>query len=143
LPVDEVGESTFEAAQRFFRGLALQAFAFVVATAGRVGLADLGHGHHVQRVVQAPVAGSGESVPDLLAGGGIDGCGAVVGGEVMPTGEAGDVFDFGQDPSGDQRPDAVEIGQACAGLLDQRGDLLPDGLHLRVQRPDVREVLVG
>jgi hypothetical protein len=129
LPVDDVGESTFEAAQRLFRGLALQAFALVVATAGRVRLADLRHGHHVQRVVESPVAGPGESVPDLLAGGGVRG--AVVGGEVVPAGEAGEVLDLGQDPSSDQRPDAVKIDQVCDAPLDQPGDLLPDGLHLR------------
>jgi hypothetical protein len=88
-------------------------------------------------VVESAVTGAGEPVPDLLAGGGIDGCGAVVGGEVMPAGKPVDGLDFGQDPPGDEGTDAVEIGQLGAGLLDQRGDLIADGVHLRVQCPGV------
>jgi hypothetical protein len=140
--IDDVGEPAFEAAQGFFRCLALEAFAFVVGPAGRARVADLGHGHHVQRVVQTPVSGPGEPMPDLLAGGGIDGCGAVVGGEVILGREPVDRFDLGEDAAGDDRADAVELGQVRAGAHDQGIDLPADSLHLRVQGSDVVQVLV-
>jgi hypothetical protein len=97
----------------------------------------------VQRVIQAPVAGSGEAVSDLLAGGGVDGCGAVVGGEVVPAREAVDVLDLGQDPAGDDRADAVEIGQVRSAGRDELTDLTAHRLDLRVEGLDVRDVLVG
>jgi hypothetical protein len=62
-------------------------------------------------MVEAAVAGSGEPVPDLITGGGVDGGAAVVGGEVVPAREPGDVTDFGQDAPGDEGADTVELGQ--------------------------------
>jgi hypothetical protein len=97
----------------------------------------------VQGVVQAPIAGSGEAVPNLFAGGGIDGCGAVVGGEVVPGREAVDVLNLGQDPAGDDRANAVEIGQVrCAGR-DELADLVTRRFDLRVEGLDVRDVFAG
>jgi len=43
----------------------------------------------VERTVDLPVAGAGEPVPDVLAGGGIDGSGAVPRGEMSLVGEVG------------------------------------------------------
>ena len=43
---------------------------------------------------------------------------------MVPAGEAGDVLDLGQDPSSDQRLDAVKIDQVCGAPLDQPGDPL-------------------
>ena len=82
-------------------------------------------------------------MPDLLTGGDIDRCRAVVGREVIFRWEPVDRFDLGQDPAGDQRPDAVELGEPGAGAVNQHNDLCADGFHLRVQRPDVVEVLVS
>jgi hypothetical protein len=143
LPVDDVGQAAFEAAQRFLGGLALEPLALVVATPGRVGLAQLGDGHHVQRVIQPPVPGAGKAVADLLAGRHVDGRGAVVGGEVMPRREPVDGLDLGQDPAGDQWADAIQVGQVRARGIDQRSDLRTDGFHLCVQRADVIQVLAG
>jgi hypothetical protein len=97
----------------------------------------------VQRVVEAAIASAGEAVSDLLAGGGIDGCGAVVGGEVVPRREAVDVLDLGQDSAGDDRADAVEIGQVRSAGRDEFADLAAHRLDLRVNRLDVCDVFVG
>jgi hypothetical protein len=63
-------------------------------------------------------------MPDLLTGGGIDWCRAVVGDEVMPAGEARDVADVGRDPPGDERADAgveaVSTDQTPARLTQCR-----------------------
>jgi hypothetical protein len=139
----DIGQASFQAAQRFFRGLALETFAFVVAAAGAVGLPDLGDGHHVQRMVDTSVAGSGESVADLVAGGRVDRGGSVVGREVVLGRESVDGRDFGEDAAGDDGADAVEVGQVGAGAVDEFADLLADGFHLGVERADVVEMLLG
>jgi hypothetical protein len=58
-------------------------------------VAQLDDGHDVQRPVDPAVAGAGEPVALLLAGGGVQGCGAVPGREVVPAGEPVDVADVG------------------------------------------------
>jgi hypothetical protein len=105
-------------------------------------LPDLGYRHHVQRVVEPPIPGAGEPMPNLLTGGRVDGGGAVIRREVIFRWEPVDRVDLGQNPAGDDRSDAVELGEPGAGAVDQRSDLRADGFHLRVQRPDVVEVLV-
>ena len=60
--VDDVGESAFEAAQRFPAGLSFGAFALVVGPSLRIG-ADLGDGDCVEHPVQRAVAGPVEPVP--------------------------------------------------------------------------------
>jgi hypothetical protein len=112
-----------------------------VAAAGTVRLPDLGDGHHVQRVVDAAISGPRQPVPDLLAGGGVDGCGAVVGGELILRREPVDGLDLGQDAAGDHGADAVEGGQVRASGFDEFADLGADALHLRVERPDVVKML--
>jgi hypothetical protein len=97
----------------------------------------------VQGVVDAPVAGAGESVSDLVAGGRVDRCGAVVGGEMVLAREPVDGLHLGQDPAGDDRPDPVELGQRGAGAGDELVDLFADRPHLRVQSTDVVEMLFG
>jgi hypothetical protein len=51
------------------------------------GVAQLDDGHDVQRSVDLPVGGAGEPVSHLVAGGGVDACGAVPGGEGVAVGE--------------------------------------------------------
>jgi hypothetical protein len=140
---NDIGQASLQAAQSFFRGLALESFPFVVAAPRTIRLANLGHGHHVQGVVQASVAGSREAVSDLLAGGGVDGRGAVVGREVVSAGEAVDVVYLGQDPSGDDGPNTVELGEAGAAGIDEAADLAADDLDLVVQDEDVVKMLPG
>lgn len=48
-------------------------------------------------------------MPVVLAGGGVGGCGAGLGGEAVPVGDAGDVVDVGQDPCRDHAADAVVV----------------------------------
>ena len=51
----------------------------------------------------------------------------------MPAGEAVDVFDLGQDPAGDDRPDSVEVGEPGAVGLDEPADLATDRLGRAVE----------
>ena len=90
--VDHVGPSASQRAHRLHRGLPGSLLTVEVDTAGRA-VTQLHHGHDVQDSVDAPVAGAGEPVALLSAAGGIQGRGAVVGGEPVPVGEAGDVTD--------------------------------------------------
>jgi hypothetical protein len=82
-------------------------------------------------------------MPDLLTRGGVDGCGAVVRREMMPRREPIDPLHFGQDPPGNDRPDAIQLGEPGPGGIDQGDNLRPDRGHLRVQRPNIVQVLMG
>src|SRR5688500_8788795 len=93
--VDDVGESAFQGSHGFHRSLAGGEFAPVVAAAFGVA-PELDHGHDVQDAVDAPVPGSGQAVPVLVAGGGVNRCGAVPGREVSAAGEAADVTDVAE-----------------------------------------------
>jgi hypothetical protein len=112
--VDDVGQASFEAAQGFHRGLAGGELASVVGAALGV-LAQLHDGGDVDDVVDPAVAGAGEAVADLFAGGRVQGCGAGPGGEPVAVGEAGDVADVGQDPGGPGRSDTASHAPATAG----------------------------
>jgi hypothetical protein len=79
LSVDDVGESPFEAAPGFQRGLAGGELAPVVGAALGV-VAQLDYRGDVQNVVHPPVPGPRQPVPDLLAGGCVQGGGAGPGG---------------------------------------------------------------
>src|SRR5262249_14258212 len=58
LSVDEVGQTAFQAAESFFVALAGRSFAAVVGASGGIA-GELGDRHHVQGVVELPVAGAG------------------------------------------------------------------------------------
>jgi hypothetical protein len=60
-------------------------------------------------------------VADLLAGGGVDRCGAVPGREVGVVREPGDVADLDQQPGGAAGADAGQVEQAGAGRGEQFG----------------------
>ena len=77
LPIHDVREPPFQAAQRFPVTLSGGAFPLVVSAAGCVS-ADLGDGHGVQDALQLPVSGAGKTVPDDVAGGRLDQGGAGV-----------------------------------------------------------------
>jgi hypothetical protein len=62
-------------------------------------------------------------VPDDPPGGGRQWRGAVRGSECVAVGIAAHVDDFGDEPSGNKRPDAVQVGQGGAGSGDQVSDL--------------------
>jgi hypothetical protein len=59
---------------------------------------DLDDGHHVQDMVDPPIPCAGQTVSQLLTGGGIQRSGAVPCREVGLRREPGDVTDIGQDP---------------------------------------------
>jgi hypothetical protein len=69
----------------------------------------------VQDPVDLPVAFTGQPVPDLVTGGGIQGCSAVPGREVGLVREPGDVTDLDQQPGGTGGSDAVQVQQARSG----------------------------
>ena len=96
------------------------------------GVADLDHGHDVQCSVDAPVAGAGEPMPGLLAGGGIQRGGAVPGGERVAVGEPVDVADVGEQPSRTGGADPGEFHQGGPAGRDQLPPLVVDRLGLLV-----------
>src|SRR5664279_5846319 len=94
LAVEGVGDPALETTQRFELGLAGGLLAPVVGPA--VGVeADLADRGDVDHVVHPSVPGSGEPVAVLLAGGGVQGCGAGPGGEPVAVGASGAVADVG------------------------------------------------
>jgi hypothetical protein len=62
---------------------------------------------------------------------------------VIPGRESADIADLGEDPAGDDRPDAEQPGHAGAEVLDHLSDLGADGDDLAVQGADVAQVLDG
>ena len=89
--VDDVGGAPFQRPDGFFSGFAFRQFPFVEDTAFGVGVAQLGDGDEVEGVVEHPVTPRVEPVPFLLARGGFDWGGAVVGGVVMAGREPGHI----------------------------------------------------
>ena len=88
-------------------------------------------------VVHLPVPAPGQPLDVVVARGHVDGCGAVVGGEPVAGGEAAHVADVTEHGRGDDRADAVDVGDAGLGCGDDAGDpvlrrpaLLGDGAQL-------------
>jgi hypothetical protein len=59
-----------------------------------------------------------------VPGGRLDRGGAVIGGEVIASGEAGHVGHVTDDGAGDHRANAEDPGEGSAGALDRGGQLL-------------------
>ena len=78
---------------------------------------------------------------DVVAGGGVDGCGAVPGREVLAVGAPGDVTDPDQQPSGAGGADAVQVHQAGAGGGEEFFELFVRGLLAGVDPLEVRDQL--
>jgi hypothetical protein len=95
--VGGIGDSPPETAQRFDLRVASGELAPAVSTACGIeaSLADRGD---VEHMVHPTVSSTGEPVPVLLSGGGIEGCGAGPGCEPVAVGEPCDVADVGQCP---------------------------------------------
>ena len=92
-------------------------------------------------ICRLPLAG--QPVPDLVAGGGVEGCGAVPGREVGLVREPGDVADLDQQPGGAGGADAVQVEQTGAGGFDQLGELLVGGLLPGIDPLQVSDQLGG
>jgi len=122
---DGVADLAFQAAQRFFAGLALGQLLVVVGAARAVLVPDLGDRGHVDRVVEPAVAAPGQPADLPAAGGHLDGRGAVAGGEVIPVREAGHVPDVAGNHGGDDRAGPEQPGQAGPRRGDRGGELLP------------------
>ena len=71
---------------------------------------------------------AGQAVADLVAGGGVDRCGARPGGEVRLGWEPGDVTDLDEQPGGAGGADPLQLGQGCAGRGEQLGQFFVGGL---------------
>jgi hypothetical protein len=130
LAVDGVGDASLEAAPGLLGGLGLLELAAVVDAAFGVE-PDLRHGGDVQEGGSA--AGClEEPVSDLFAGGGVDGCGAGPGREVVAVGASGDVADVVEGPGGAGGADPGQLHQV--GTPGQHGDLelLLEGLEFGV-----------
>jgi hypothetical protein len=141
LAVDDIGESSLQAAQGFLGCLALEALALVVGTSGAVRVADLGDGCHVDGVVESAVPAAREPVTHLIARGRFDRGRAVVGGEVVGVGEALDIADFCDDPPGDDGPHTEDLGELRPRRLDEGGDLAAALFDAPVERTDIAQVV--
>src|SRR5690349_19299609 len=82
-------------------------------------------------------------MPDLVAGGGVDRCGAVPGGEVVPVGETGDVADLDQQSGRAGGSDAVQVHQTGAGGCDQVAQFLVGRFGARVDPFEVGDQFCG
>ena len=133
---------SFEAAHGLLRGLPGRRLPVVVgASFGRV--AQLDGGHDVQDAVDLPVAGPGQPVADVVAGGRVDRGGSVPGREVGAVGEPGDVADLDQQPGRTGRSDAVQVQQAGPGGRDQVDEFLVGGLLAGIDPLQVGDELGG
>ena len=79
----------------------------------------------------------------LLAGGGVQRCGAVPGREVVPAGEPVDVADVGQQPGRAGGADAVQFEQRGVLGSDEGLDLFLAGLDLAVDAFQLGDQLGG
>jgi len=97
----------------------------------------------VEHVVEAAVAGAGQPVPDMLAGGGVDGGGAGPGGEPVAVGETGHIVDIGEDPGGAGRADPEDLQQCAAAGDDVLAQPAEELLQFAVEGVDLADQLGG
>ena len=112
---NKVGDSSFEAAQRFACRLASGAFASVVGAAFGVA-ADLGDRDRVKGAVELPVPARVVAVSDGASGGRGQGAVPFAAAKAL-VGVAAGVDDFGEEPGGDQRADAVEVVKVVSAAV--------------------------
>jgi hypothetical protein len=93
--------------------------------------------------VDVSVAGAGEPVAFLVAGGCLDRCGAVPRCEVRGGAEPGDVADVADEPGGPGRADPVELAQRAAGRGDELAQLLVGGPDFGVDDGQFIDELTG
>ena len=113
--------------------LSLGQLLLVIGAAVAVPVPDLGDRGHVDGMVDAPVAAQRQPVDLPVPGGRLDRGGAVIGGEVIASGEAGHVGHVTDDGAGDHRANAGDLGEGGAGGLDRGGQLLAGVAQLGVQ----------
>lgn len=103
----------------------------------------MGDGDHVEGVVQAPVSSSGEAVANLLAGGGVDRGGAVVGREPVFGLEAFGLSDLGQDPGRQDGANAVDRDESGPGGRHRMGEFAVELLDAPIEGADVVKMVHG
>ncbi len=87
--VERITDSPLQSPEGLLGRLGLGYLAVVEDAAVAVAMAHLGHGRHVDGMVQLTVPTPGEAVDLAVAGGHLDGCGAVEGGETGPGWRSG------------------------------------------------------
>lgn len=110
LPVNDVRESSLQAAQRFPVTLSGGSLPPIVCAA-RCFSTDLGDGHGVQNAIQLPVSGPREPVTDNVTGGRFDGRGAGITGERGSRVEPVNRANPAEDLACVQNPDPAQLGQ--------------------------------
>ncbi len=80
-------------------------------------------------------------MPDVVSGGGVDGCGAVPRGEVGLVREPGDVTNLDEEPGRTGGADAVQIEQSGSRLRQQFGELLVGGFLAGIDPLEVTDQL--
>ena len=142
LPVDNVGQSPFQAAHRFHRGFA-GGFLPVVVGASFGGVAQLHDGHDVQGAVDLPVPATRQPVPHVVTGGRVDRGGAGPRREVRAAGEPGDVPDLDQQPGRTGGSDAVQLRERGAGLGEQLFEFFVGGLRALIDPLEIGDQFRG
>lgn len=143
MAVDGVADLALEGAERLLLGLAFGDLAVEERATFGVGVTDLGHGGHVDGVVEATVASAGEPMRDPAAGGHLDGRGAVVGGELIAVGEPAHVTRVADERARDDRADPKDVGERRVRRRDRDPDPLVGVLELLIETTDIREELAG
>jgi hypothetical protein len=123
LAINNIGEPSLEAAERFFLGVAFGPLAEIIRAAGGVP-ARLAGRHDMQRIVELPITSPREPMADDIAARGFNRRHSTVGREVRRTGEAVNVPDPAQNFGGEDRSDAEQLGESRVRCFDCRGDLL-------------------
>ena len=138
-----VADAAFERPQGLLAGLALGDFLVAISAPFAVTVAHLGHGRHVQGVVQLAAPPHGQAVDLLSARGNFYGGTAVVGGEVVPVGEPAHVPGEADGDGVHYRPDAEDLGRGGPrGHHYGRQPLLELG-QLAVQAAEVAQQFLG
>jgi hypothetical protein len=97
----------------------------------------------MDRVVKLPVPALGQPADPTVAGGHFDRCGAVIGGEVIPTWEPADVADQAEHGGGDDRSNTVEVGQPGLRRRDHPGQPAPGIAALFVEATQIGQQYLG
>jgi hypothetical protein len=140
--VDDVGEPSFQRSAGFLGGLRFSEFLQVIVAPGP-GMADLVDRDEVNGSVELPVPSPAESVPGLVAAGGLDRGGAVEAGEVVGAGESFGVTGMADDLARNNDGDAGNRGQGGSGLGDQCGELVGEGFDAGLEGPQAADQVSG
>jgi len=103
----------------------------------------LGQRDHVQREIELAIATTRQSVPGTIGAGNLDGCDTGVVGECRHVDESACAAGASQQPTGNDRSDAVDRGQHAALFGDRGGDLSGQSLQALVGITNVGDEVAG